>query len=187
MLLTQFSLHKQSPFPLISELMLCVSLVLAATASTCLIHRLLWLACILKKKKKTGTVPPLCGISDVVVRVIPFPDDHTRSESHWQPSRDFFVQVMWVSCWPKRVMGTEAGGRIHFSSVLYCMFFCKPYSLEWMRHNVWIPHSLFDTSMVTNHLRSIAGSKELNNPGQLYGPKTTLNNLPDEICGARLK
>ena len=52
MLLTQFSLHKQSPFPLISELMLCVSLVLAATASTCLIHRLLWLACILKKKKK---------------------------------------------------------------------------------------------------------------------------------------
>lgn len=73
-------------------------------------------------------------------------------------------------------MGTEAGSKTNFFSVLYVLG--KQLSSEWMGHHVWIPHTLFNTSIITNHLWSIAGSKELSNPSQLYGPKTTFSNLP---------
>lgn len=46
------------------------------------------------------------------------------------------------------------------------------------------PHPLFNTSMVSTHLWSIAWGKELNNASQLFGPKTTLNNLTEANSGS---
>ncbi len=126
----------------------------------------------------------LCGNLDVMVKV------HVLSLIYSRITGGFikiFLCKLFAMQSQRRIshgtciMGKEARSKINIFRILYVLG--KQLSLKWTGHIVWMPHPLFNTSMVSNHLWSIAGSKELNNPSQHYGPKTTLNNLPDENRG----